>query len=186
MSEASMSEAQFDKALLGGGCFWCTEAIFSGLRGVLSVRPGYAGGRWENPSYEQVCTGATGHAEVVEIVFDPGQISYEDLLRIFYTTHDPTQRNRQGNDIGTQYRSVIFALDEGQGKSAQAVTQEIERSGIWPDPLVTEIAGPAPFWEAEEKHHDYFARNPETAYCSAVVAPKVAKARKMYRDRLKA
>ncbi|GBQ98495.1 peptide-methionine (S)-S-oxide reductase MsrA [Asaia lannensis] len=181
-----MSEAVLEKALIGGGCFWCTEAIFTGLRGVKSAQPGYAGGRRENPSYEQVCSGATGHAEVVEVVFDPAEISYGDILRVFYTTHDPTQLNRQGNDVGTQYRSVIFAADPAQDAIAREVTQEIAASGIWPAPIVTEIAGPAVFWEAEEKHHDYFARNPETAYCSAVVAPKVAKARKMYRDRLKA
>ncbi|WP_336945495.1 peptide-methionine (S)-S-oxide reductase MsrA [Asaia sp. HN010] len=180
-----MSETHLEKALVGGGCFWCTEAIFTGLRGVKSAQPGYAGGRRENPSYEQVCSGATGHAEVVEVVFDPQEISFADVLRVFYTTHDPTQLNRQGNDIGTQYRSVIFALDPAQDAIARQVTQEIAESGIWADPIVTEIAGPAVFWEAEEKHHDYFARNPETAYCSAVVAPKVAKARKMYRDRLK-
>ncbi|RUT25971.1 peptide-methionine (S)-S-oxide reductase [Asaia sp. W19] len=181
-----MSEASLEKALIGGGCFWCTEAIFTGLRGVKSAQPGYAGGRRENPSYEQVCSGATGHAEVVEVVFDPREIDYGDILRVFYTTHDPTQLNRQGNDVGTQYRSVIFALDAAQEATARAVTKEIAESGIWSDPIVTEITGSAVFWEAEEKHHDYFARNPETAYCSAVVAPKVAKARKLYRDRLKA
>jgi len=180
-----MTETHLEKALIGGGCFWCTEAIFTGLRGVRSARPGYAGGHREGPTYEQVCTGSTGHAEVVQVVFDPQEISFADVLRVFYTTHDPTQLNRQGNDVGTQYRSVIFALDPAQEVTAREVTQEIAASGIWPDPIVTEISGPAVFWEAEEKHHDYFARNPETAYCSAVVAPKVAKARKMYRDRLK-
>ena len=173
-------------ALLGGGCFWCTEAIFSGLRGVLSVKPGYAGGHTAHPDYEAVCTGQTGHAEVVEVTFDPSEIAYADILRIFYTTHDPTTLDRQGNDVGSQYRSVIFALDEAQSQVARDVTKEIAEAGIWRDPLVTEIAGPARFWEAAAKHHDYFARNPETAYCAAVVAPKVSKARKMYRDRLKA
>ena len=172
--------------LLGAGCFWCVEAVFTGLRGIISADPGYAGGHVDNPSYEAVCTGNTGHAEVVKVVFDPEEISLHDILRVFFTTHDPTQLNRQGNDVGTQYRSVIFAADPAQDAIAREVTQEIAASGIWPAPIVTEIAGPAVFWEAEEKHHDYFARNPETAYCSAVVAPKVAKARKMYRDRLKA
>ncbi|AOX16991.1 peptide-methionine (S)-S-oxide reductase MsrA [Kozakia baliensis] len=180
-----MNDTTLETALIGGGCFWCTEAIFQSLRGVVQVLPGYAGGRRENPSYEQVCTGTTGHAEVVEIKFNPAEISYADLLRIFYTTHDPTTLNRQGNDVGTQYRSVIFALNDTQANTAREVTKEIVDAQIWPDPIVTELAGPTHFWEAEEKHHDYFARNPETGYCSAVVAPKVAKARKLYKDRLK-
>lgn len=180
-----MTSQPTETALLGGGCFWCTEAIFASLNGVIDVKPGYAGGHTANPSYEQVCTGTTDHAEVIEIRYDPAVIHYADLLRIFYTTHDPTTRDRQGNDIGTQYRSVIFALDDAQRETAKAVTHEITASQIWPAPIVTELAGPAHFWEAEEKHHDYFARNPHTGYCSAVVAPKVAKARKLYRDRLK-
>lgn len=170
--------------LLGGGCFWCVEAIFNGLKGILSAEPGYAGGHTSQPSYEEVCTDTTGHAEVVRITFDPTRISLEDVLRVFFTTHDPTQLNRQGNDTGTQYRSVIFGNEE-QREVAHSVKEAIEREAIWDAPLVTAIEGPAHFWQAEEKHHDYFSRNPETAYCAAVVAPKVAKARKMYRDRLK-
>lgn len=170
--------------LLGAGCFWCVEAVYTGLRGIISAEPGYAGGSVENPSYEDVCTGRTGHAEVVKVVFDPAEIGLEDVLRVFFTTHDPTQLNRQGNDIGTQYRSVIFA-EPDQQETARRVRDEITAAGIWPDPIVTFIEGPAHFWRAEEKHHDYFARNPQTAYCAAVVAPKVAKARKLYRDRLK-
>ncbi|MFT8806985.1 peptide-methionine (S)-S-oxide reductase MsrA [Gluconobacter sp.] len=170
--------------LLGGGCFWCVEAVFTGLRGIISAEPGYAGGSVDHPSYEEVCTGRTGHAEVVKVVFDPAEIGLEDVLRVFFTTHDPTQLNRQGNDVGTQYRSVIFA-DATQQETARKVRDEIAAEGIWADPIVTRIEGPVHFWPAEEKHHDYFARNPQTAYCAAVVAPKVAKARKLYRDRLK-
>ncbi|GBQ68981.1 methionine sulfoxide reductase A [Ameyamaea chiangmaiensis NBRC 103196] len=173
------------KALLGAGCFWCVEAVFKDLRGVEAVLPGYAGGTLDTPSYEAVCTGRTGHAEVVEIRFDPQQISYADLLRVFFTTHDPTTRDRQGNDVGTQYRSVIFALDDEQRRTAEAVRAEIDAEAIWPAPIVTTIEGPAHFWVAEDKHHDYFALNPLTGYCQAVVAPKVAKARKLFRDRLK-
>ncbi|MFT8520835.1 peptide-methionine (S)-S-oxide reductase MsrA [Gluconobacter oxydans] len=175
---------QQSSILLGAGCFWCVEAVFSGLRGIISAEPGYAGGSVDNPSYEAVCTGRTGHAEVVKVVFDPAEISLEDVLRVFFTTHDPTQLNRQGNDVGTQYRSVIFG-DATQQETAHRVRDEIASEGIWSDPIVTSIEGPAHFWAAEEKHHDYFARNPQTAYCAAVVAPKVAKARKLYRDRLK-
>ncbi|GBR70916.1 peptide-methionine (S)-S-oxide reductase MsrA [Gluconobacter kanchanaburiensis] len=170
--------------LLGGGCFWCVEAVFSGLRGIISAEPGYAGGSTPNPSYEDVCTGRTGHAEVVKVVFDPVEIGLDDVLRVFFTTHDPTQLNRQGNDIGTQYRSVIFGAEEEQ-QTALKVRDELIAEGLWSEPVVTLIEGPVQFWPAEEKHHDYFARNPQTAYCSAVVAPKVAKARKLYRDRLK-
>jgi len=172
-------------AIFGGGCFWCVEAVFTDFRGVKAVRPGYAGGTTETPSYEAVCTGRTGHAEVVEIVFDPQVISYADLLGVFFTTHDPTTPDRQGNDIGTQYRSVIITTNDEQRKTAEQVKQEIDAEKIWPDPIVTEITGPARFWNAEEKHHDYFARNPDAGYCRVVVAPKVAKARKLYRDRLK-
>ncbi|MFT8715594.1 peptide-methionine (S)-S-oxide reductase MsrA [Gluconobacter potus] len=175
---------QQSSILLGAGCFWCVEAVFTGLRGIISAEPGYAGGSVDNPSYEDVCTGRTGHAEVVKVAFDPAEIGLEDVLRVFFTTHDPTQFNRQGNDVGTQYRSVIFG-DAAQQETARRVWDEIASEGIWPDPIVTSIEGPAHFWPAEEKHQDYFARNPQTAYCAAVVAPKVAKARKLYRDRLK-
>lgn len=176
--------AEASSIILGGGCFWCVEAIFKGLRGIITAKPGYAGGHTEHPQYKEVCTGHTGHTEVVELRFDPREISLEDILRVFFTTHDPTQLNRQGDDVGTQYRSVIFG-DEAQQAIARAIRDEIATQGIWNDPIVTAIEGPAHFWEAEADHHDYFARNPETAYCAAVVAPKVAKARKLYRDRLK-
>lgn len=178
-----------ESIVLGGGCFWCVEAVFTGLRGILSAGPGYAGGHVAHPSYEQVCTGTTGHAEVVKVVFDPAQITLHDVLRVFFTTHDPTQLDRQGNDIGPQYRSVVFG-DDAQRKVAAEVRDEIAAEGIWPGKIVTAIEplseGAGRFWPAEEKHRDYFARNPHTAYCAAVVAPKVAKARKLYRDRLKA
>jgi peptide-methionine (S)-S-oxide reductase len=175
-----------ETALLGGGCFWCVEAVFKDMRGVITVLPGYAGGTVENPYYAAVCTGRTGHAEVAQITFDPAEMSYADLLRIFFTTHDPTTKDRQGNDIGPQYRSVIFARDAAQRASAEAVGAEIDASGIWPAPIVTEIAGDAHFWVAEDEHHDYFAHHPDAGYCRVVVAPKVAKARKIFRDRLKA
>ncbi|TPW35645.1 peptide-methionine (S)-S-oxide reductase MsrA [Oecophyllibacter saccharovorans] len=170
--------------LLGGGCFWCIEAILKDLKGVLEVTPGYAGGTTERPTYEQVCTDRTGHAEVVKVVFDETQLPLKDLLRIFFTIHDPTQLNRQGGDIGRQYRSVIFG-DEGQRRQSHEVMKEIENKEIWPAPLVTEVEGETAFWPAEAKHKDYFTRNPDTAYCAAVVAPKVAKARNLYRKRLK-
>lgn len=189
MSDATETPAAQDEALetalLGAGCFWCVEAVFDSLRGVVSVTPGYAGGHVDNPTYEQVCANTTGHVEVVQIRFDPRVIGYADLLRVFYTTHDPTTLNRQGNDVGEQYRSVIFALTPEQAEIAHDVTAEITAEGIWSDPIMTSIEGPARFWPAEAKHHDYFARNPSTAYCAAVVAPKVAKARKLFRDRLK-
>lgn len=171
--------------LLGGGCFWCVEAVFTALRGIIRTQPGYAGGSVDNPSYEAVCTGQTGHAEVVNVTFDPEEITLADVLRVFFTTHDPTQLNRQGNDVGTQYRSVIFGCADQQAL-ARKIREEIVAEGLWADPIVTSIEGPAHFWPAEEKHLDYFARHPETAYCAAVVAPKVAKARRLYRDRLKA
>ena len=173
-------------ATLGGGCFWCLEAVYLGLRGVSAVMSGYSGGHVDNPSYEQVCGKQTGHAEVVQITFDPAEVSYEDLLRVFYTIHDPTTLNRQGNDIGPQYRSVIFTHDEAQREAAEKITREIEESGIWGGKLVTEIVPLEKFWPAEPEHHDYFARNPWSGYCRAVVAPKVQKFRKSFSDRLKA
>ncbi|HEY2132247.1 MAG TPA: peptide-methionine (S)-S-oxide reductase MsrA [Acetobacteraceae bacterium] len=171
---------------MGGGCFWCLEAVYLGLRGVSAVMSGYSGGHVDNPSYEQVCGKQTGHAEVVQITFDPAEVSYEDLLRVFYTIHDPTTLNRQGNDIGPQYRSVIFTHDEAQREAAEKITREIEQSGIWDGKLVTEIVPLEKFWPAEPEHHDYFNRNPWSGYCRAVVAPKVQKFRKSFSDRLKA
>jgi peptide-methionine (S)-S-oxide reductase len=177
--------SRLEHAVLGGGCFWCLEAVFRDLKGVASVESGYAGGRVANPSYEAVCSGDTGHAEVVDIAFDPAVVSYADLLRVFFTIHDPTTRDRQGNDVGSQYRSVIFAQSDAQRATAEAVMREVAAEGLWPAPLVTELAGAAPFHRAEGYHQGYFERNPRQPYCMAVVAPKVAKFRKQYRDRLK-
>ena len=173
-------------AVLGGGCFWCLDAVFRELAGVRSVESGYAGGREPDPTYEAVCGGDTGHAEVVRVAFDPSVLSYRDLLRVFFTIHDPTTRNRQGNDVGTQYRSVIFCSSPEQRADAEAVVAELTAEGLWRDPVVTEIAGPAPFYPAETYHQDYFSRNGNQPYCAYVVAPKVAKFRKAFRERLKA
>ena len=173
-------------AVLGGGCFWCVEAVFKDLRGVQSVKSGYAGGHTANPTYRQVCTGATGHAEVVRVAYDPSQLDYADLLRVFFTIHDPTTRDRQGNDVGPQYRSSIFVTSDEQLHVAHAVMTEITAAGLYPDPLVTEIVRLDTFWPAEDEHDDYFARNPGSGYCQIVVAPKVRKFRKAFSDRLKA
>jgi peptide-methionine (S)-S-oxide reductase len=172
-------------ATLAGGCFWCLEAVFKDLQGVNWVMSGYAGGRNANPSYKEVCSGTTGHAEVVQVKFDPELLTYADLLRVFFAIHDPTTLNRQGNDIGTQYRSAIFTHSDAQRQTAEAVKQEIAAAKIWHAPLVTEIVPFQAFYEAEPEHHDYFARNPWSGYCQVVVAPKVAKFRKQFTDRLK-
>jgi len=172
-------------ALLGGGCFWCLEAVFDELAGVHSVQSGYAGGGATHPTYDDVCSGRTGHAEVVRITFDPAVLSFADLLRVFFTIHDPTTPNRQGNDVGTQYRSVIVCQSPQQRATAQAVIDEVAAQGLWPGRIVTEIADAAPFYEAEGYHQEYFARNPAQPYCAVVVEPKVAKFRKQYVARLK-
>ncbi|HUK22399.1 MAG TPA: peptide-methionine (S)-S-oxide reductase MsrA [Gemmatimonadales bacterium] len=172
-------------ATLAGGCFWCLEAAFQELRGVERVQSGYAGGKVPQPSYEQVCTGTTGHAEVVQVTFDPDVITYADLLHVFFTVHDPTTLNRQGADVGTQYRSAIYYHTPEQKAVAEQVIAELRREQIWDDPIVTEIKPLDTFYPAEEYHRDYFRRNPSQAYCRAVVAPKVAKVRKLYFDRLK-
>jgi peptide-methionine (S)-S-oxide reductase len=174
-----------DTAVLGGGCFWCLDAVFRGLNGVREVESGYAGGRRPDPTYEQVCSGATGHAEVVRITFDPAAVSYRDLLKVFFTIHDPTTRDRQGNDVGTQYRSVIFAQTPQQRDDAQAVIRELSEQRLFDAPIVTELAGADPFYPAETYHQDYFARNGNQPYCAYVVAPKVAKFRKAFAERLK-
>lgn len=171
-------------AYLAGGCFWCTEAALRELAGIEAVVPGYAGGHLANPTYEQVCTGRTGHAELVRVTFDPAVLSYADLLRIFFTIHDPTTLNRQGEDVGTQYRSVIFYAAPEQERVAHEVRDEIAAAQLWPDPIVTEIQQLTEFHEAEPYHHDYFAKHPERGYCAAVIAPKVAKVRRLFFDRL--
>ena len=170
-------------ATLGGGCFWCLEAVFKDLRGVGRIQSGYAGGHVANPTYQQVCGGATGHAEVARIAFDPAQISYADLLRVFFAIHDPTTKDRQGNDVGPQYRSIILTHDDAQRDTAKAVMAEV--APLWPAKLTTEITPLEAFYPAEAEHDDYFARNPWSGYCQVVIAPKVAKFRKQFTDRLK-
>src|SRR5579885_2627225 len=182
---SASTETKGELATLGGGCFWCLDAVFRNLKGVESVVPGYAGGHVPNPSYEQVCTGRTGHAEVVQIRFDPDIMSYADLLRIFFAVHDPTTPNRQGNDVGPQYRSIVLTHSEAQRQTAEAVKREIAEAGIWDNPVVTEIVPLQVFYPAEAYHRDYFANNPNTGYCRVVVAPKVAKFRKQFADRLR-
>ena len=171
---------------LAGGCFWCTEAVFSELKGVVSATPGYSGGTVPNPSYEAVCTGRTGHAESLDVVFDPSVISLHDLLMVFFTTHDPTTRNRQGNDVGPQYRSAVFYRTPAQKAVAEEAVREIEAAGFWRHALVTEVTPFSAFYPAEEYQRDFFRRNPEKAYCQLVIAPKVAKFRHQYADRLRA
>jgi peptide-methionine (S)-S-oxide reductase len=173
-----------DYAVLGGGCFWCLEAAYDELAGVSAVQNGYAGGQGGNPSYKQVCGGDTGHAEVVRVDFDPAVISYADILRVFFTIHDPTTLNRQGADMGTQYRSVIFYRDEAQRLLAEAAIDEF--APIWGRKIVTEVVPEPVFWPAEKEHEDYFARNPWSGYCQAVIAPKIAKLRKTFKEKLKA
>ena len=172
-------------ATLAGGCFWCLEAAFEQLDGVLSVLPGYMGGSDPHPTYEAVCRGNTGHAEVVQITFDPAKIDFETLLAAFFTIHDPTTPNRQGHDVGTQYRSAIFFHDAGQQAVAEAMIGRLNGEGIWSSPIVTEVTPAVTFFEAAEYHHQYFRRNPEQGYCLAVVAPKAYKLRKVFADRIK-
>jgi len=174
-----------DVATLAGGCFWCLEAVFDDLEGVEDVVSGYAGGSVPNPTYKHVCTGETGHAEVVQVTFNADVISYRDLLRVFFTIHDPTTLNRQGADMGTQYRSAIFTHNETQEKVTEEVIAELNDAGIWGDPIVTEVVPFEAFYPAEEYHQEYFRRNPNQGYCRVVIAPKVAKFRKQYLDRLK-
>ncbi len=172
-------------ATIGGGCFWCTEAVFLELRGVQRVVSGYAGGHVKNPSYKQICTGSTGHAEVIQVIFDPALISYDDILRVFFASHDPTTLNRQGADVGTQYRSIILTHDDAQREVAQRVLAEMDASGLFPQRIVTEIAPLEIFYPAEAEHQDYFARNPWSGYCQMVVAPKVRKFRKEFAGQLR-
>jgi len=171
---------------LGGGCFWCTEAAFLELKGVEKVESGYSGGNVLNPSYGQVCSGVTGHAEVIQITFDPKVISLNDILEVFFTIHDPTTLNRQGADVGTQYRSVIFYRDSRQRETAEQVIKQIETSGVWKRPIVTQLVAFKAFYKAEDYHQDYFKKNPGQPYCQVVIAPKIAKMRKQYHERLKA
>ena len=172
-------------AILGGGCFWCLEAVYTELRGVERVISGYAGGHVPNPTYEQVCSGRTGHAEVVQVTFEPQTISFREILEVFFTIHDPTTLNRQGADVGTQYRSAIYFQSPEQEQTAREVIAETTASGIWKNPIVTEVAPLDRFYPAEGYHQNYFERNPFQPYCQIVIAPKVAKARAKYLTRLK-
>lgn len=178
-----MAEQQI--ATLGGGCFWCLEAVYLGMKGVTAVMSGYAGGHTQNPTYDEVCGKRTGHAEVVQVTFDPAVTSYDDLLRVFFTIHDPTTKDRQGADVGPQYRSAVFFHSEEQKRTAEAVMAEIAAAGVWDGKIVTELAAAPAFYAAEAEHQDYFERNPWSGYCRAVVAPKVQKFRKTFADRVK-
>lgn len=173
-----------EQATLGGGCFWCIDVLFQKLKGVKKVVSGYAGGNIEDPSYEVICSGKSGHAEVIQIYFDPQIVSYKELIEIFFTVHDPTTLNRQGNDMGTQYRSAIFYHNDNQKIVAEEVMDNIGREGIWNNPLVTEITALDKFYPAEKYHQNYYNENSEQPYCQFVIAPKVAKFRKMYLEKL--
>lgn len=179
-----MTNQPTELATLAGGCFWCIEVPFEQLAGVASVTSGYAGGDTENPTYEEVCTGETGHTEVVQIRYDPDEIAYEDLLRVFFTLHDPTQLNRQGPDVGTQYRSAIYYHDEEQREAAERVIAEFEESGTFDDDIVTEVSPLDTFYEAEEYHQNYFEKNPDDAYCTVHINPKLKKLRESFADKL--
>ncbi|MBT8396667.1 MAG: peptide-methionine (S)-S-oxide reductase MsrA [Gemmatimonadetes bacterium] len=172
-------------ATLGGGCFWCLEAVFSDLRGVLEVKSGYAGGQTPNPKYDEVCGGTTGHAEVVQVRFDPEIIEFKEILEVFFATHDPTTLNRQGADVGTQYRSVVFHHSPVQKQVAEGLIRELEEQKVWPGPIVTEVSETGQFYAAEAYHDDYFRRNPAQPYCQAVINPKLAKFRARFAGKLK-
>jgi len=174
-----------EKATLGGGCFWCLEAVFLGMKGIATATSGYAGGHVANPSYEEVCGKRTGHAEVVQVSYEPAIVSFSDLLRVFFAIHDPTTKDRQGGDVGPQYRSIILTHEATQDAIAREVIAELTAARLWGNPIVTEIVPLTQFWPAEPEHHNYFARNPWSGYCQAVVAPKVVKFRKNFADLLK-
>jgi peptide-methionine (S)-S-oxide reductase len=176
-------EGTVEVATLGGGCFWCIEAAFQEI--IVNVESGYAGGTAASPTYEQVCTGATGHAEVVQVTFDPNTVSFREILEIFFTAHDPTTLNRQGADVGSQYRSAIFYHDEKQKEVAEQVIEELDSSKVWDGPIVTQVEPFKSFYRAEDYHRRYFERHPEAAYCRVVIAPKIAKLRRKYREKLK-
>ncbi len=184
-NNGSRSNDGLQLATLAGGCFWCLEAVYNELRGVESVVSGYAGGEVPNPTYEAVCSETTGHAEVVQIAFDPQVVSFRELLEVFFTIHDPTTLNRQGNDVGTQYRSAIFFHDEEQRLISEEVIEEMTVAGLWDDPIVTEVTALDAFYEAEEYHQRYFEKNPFQPYCFVVVRPKVSKFRKKFVSKLK-
>ncbi|WP_167618362.1 peptide-methionine (S)-S-oxide reductase MsrA [Maribellus sediminis] len=174
-----------EKATLGGGCFWCTEAVYLELKGVVDVKPGYSGGDVKNPSYKEVCTGTTGHAEVVQITFDPEVVSYSEILEVFFMTHDPTTLNRQGNDVGTQYRSVIFYHNEKQKEVAEKVIKLFKDEQVYDKPIVTEVTPFDTFYVAEDYHLNYYNRNKSQGYCQYIITPKLEKFRKIFKDQLK-
>ncbi len=176
---------QKETAVLASGCFWCTEAVFQDVKGVTEVLSGYTGGARPNPTYEQVCTGVTGHAEAIKVTYDPTQISYQEILEIFFGTHDPTTLNRQGNDVGTQYRSAIFYADETQKEIAEQTIAKLSAEGVFPSTIVTTLEPLATFYPAESYHQRYFEKNPDAAYCQVIISPKVAKFRKTFAHKLK-
>lgn len=180
-----MIMAKAETAVLGGGCFWCLEAVYQQMEGVVSVESGYMGGRTPDPTYRDVCTGQTGHAEVVRVSFDPAIASFKEMLEVFFSIHDPTTLNRQGNDVGTQYRSVIFYNSGEQRSIAEQVIRELEAARIWKDPIVTELSAVSTFYRAEDYHQDYFQNNPHQPYCSYIVAPKVKKFREKFQTKLR-
>ena len=184
-NQAPQGSQQVEIATLGAGCFWCVEAVYQELDGVLSVESGYSGGAVANPSYQQVVSGATGHAEVCQIRFDPAKCSYEDVLKVFWQIHDPTTLNRQGNDVGTQYRSAIYYHDERQKTMAEQSKSALDAANVWPNPIVTEVTPFAEFFKADDNHQNYYRRNPSQPYCTAVVRPKLEKFRKVFKDQLK-
>jgi peptide-methionine (S)-S-oxide reductase len=185
MNTTFEKENKLEKATLGGGCFWCTEAVFLQLKGVEKVVPGYSGGHIKNPAYREVTTGRTGHAEVVQITYNPEVVSFKEILEVFFATHDPTTLNRQGNDVGTQYRSAVFFHNEEQKQIAEEVIQLLEKEKAYDDPIVTEVTAFSAFYLAEDYHHNYFARNKNQPYCQFVVAPKVEKFKKVFKEKLK-
>lgn len=185
MDSFSEQNTKTELATLGGGCFWCTEAVFLEMKGVKKVVPGYSGGHVKNPAYREVTTGRTGHAEVVHITFDPEVTSFSEILEVFFMTHDPTTLNRQGNDIGTQYRSAIFYHNQEQKRTAEKVIELFEQEKVYNDPIVTEVTPFEAFYLAEDYHHNYFTRNKNQPYCQFVVAPKVEKFRKIFKEKLK-
>jgi len=180
-----MANTEYEQATLGGGCFWCVESAFLQVKGIQSVKSGYTGGHTVDPTYEQVCTGNTGHAEVAQLEYDPKQISYRQILEIFFTLHDPTQVNRQGNDVGTQYRTSIFYHNDEQKRQAKGIIAELEADDAFAAPIATEVSELGTFYPAEDYHENYYARNPENPYCQAVISPKLAKFRKTFAGLLK-
>lgn len=184
-NKSTMDEKRTETAIFAGGCFWCTEAFFTDLKGVQKVVSGYIGGKTENPTYKEVCEGYTGHAEAIQITFDPEQVAYEDLLEVFFATHDPTTLNRQGADVGTQYRSEIFYTTDQQKAAAENFIKLLTDQGIFEKKIVTKVTAASTFYPAEDYHQDYYAQNPNQPYCQAVIAPKLAKLKKNYQSKLK-